>query len=94
MTAATAPTLAPPCADQPHLWHREEGDRHHDWWRTPAAICGHCPIRRRCIEQELDHGRPVDGSVWGGWVFTTRAVHPHRDDLDLYRKHYTLKETR
>lgn len=92
MTTATATRLA--CEDQPDLFFRAEGDRTHHWGRPAAALCHRCPIRRACIETELGHGRPVPGSVWGGWVFRQGRPTPHPDDADLYAAHYPTEGTR
>ena len=97
---ALAPDVIPECAFHPDLFHRDDGDRSGGWWLPAYAICDRCPIRRRCIETELARPqRPVDGSVWGGWVFGTHgAARPHPDDLDLHARHYprnpTTEETR
>ena len=90
MTATlTAPTWAPPCTTNPDLWHHRDGDRSTDWYWAARAICHYCPIRRACIEGELARGKPVGGSVWGGWAFLAGGdPRPHPDDRDLYERHY------
>lgn len=94
----TAPTLAPAtawrtraaCRDSdPDAFHRREGDRTHTWYATARTICATCPVRRDCIEAALAGPKPVDGSVWGWWVFGTHGKpDPHPADLDLLAAHY------
>lgn len=93
----TAPTLAPAttwrdlaaCAGQDDLFHRREGDHRHNWWTDAVRICHACPVRRDCIEAELGRrARPVDGSVWGGWVFRNHAIRHHPADRDLLVRHF------
>ena len=100
MTATAVRANAPPgfrpaCTRNADLFHHEDGDRRRDWWWQAYTICHYCPIRRRCIETELAHGRPEPGSVWGGWVFHTSGGLPraHPGDGDLYRRHYPRETT-
>jgi hypothetical protein len=98
MTAALA-LAAPrtlPCEANPDLWFQPPGRDTGNWWREAAAVCGHCPVRRTCIETELLTGRPDGGRigmVLGGWVWVRRRPRPHWADHDLYAAHYP-KETR
>lgn len=70
-----------PCRQDPDLWFAESpGDL-----ERAKTLCGHCPLKQRCLEGALSRGEPW--GVWGGEIFERGAVVARKRSRGRPRKH-------